>query len=119
MAPLVAIALREMPVKNVHRQHKHTNRRLLQIPAIPTILYSIRIIDRTTEVVFELESTHLSNNEKSTEKSNSPCEPNIKNNAQNVLETWYKNSHQGTHFPNLCLPQHKRVVSLQKCEDES
>jgi inner membrane protein involved in colicin E2 resistance len=38
IAPLVAMALREIPVKNVHKQHKHTNRRLFQTPAIPTIL---------------------------------------------------------------------------------
>jgi hypothetical protein len=38
MAPFVAIALREMPVKNVQRQHKITSRRLCQSPAIPIIL---------------------------------------------------------------------------------
>jgi hypothetical protein len=38
IAPFVAIALREMPVKNVQRQHKITSRRLCQSPAIPIIL---------------------------------------------------------------------------------
>ena len=38
IAPLVAMALSEIPVRNVHVQHKQTNIKECHTPAIPTIL---------------------------------------------------------------------------------
>ncbi len=37
MAPFVAITLREIPIKNAHKQHKNTSTRLCQSPTILTI----------------------------------------------------------------------------------
>lgn len=38
MAPLVAIALSEIPVRKVHKPHNATNNKDSPMPAIPTIL---------------------------------------------------------------------------------
>jgi hypothetical protein len=44
---------------------------------------------------------------------NSPCEPDVENDTQNALETWYKDTHQCPHFPNLTLQTVKKSSCMK------
>ncbi len=44
---------------------------------------------------------------------NSPCEPDVENDTQNALETWYKDTHQCSQFPNLTLQTVKKSSCMK------
>jgi hypothetical protein len=41
-----------------------------------------------------------------------PCEPDVENDTQNALETWYKDTHQCSHFPNLTLKEKRDITRI-------